>query len=83
MVKPAVVVRLMEIGSNIAVLIPKLQARRNSFVAGSSVRVILLDGEIRIRPVIAPRAYDLESLDDYKDRIAKEESESPRRWDHE
>jgi hypothetical protein len=44
--------------------------------------MIMLDGEIRIRPVTAPRAYDLESLDDYKDRIAKEESESPDRWDH-
>lgn len=83
MVKPEIVVQLVEIGTNLAVLLPKLQARRNSFLAGSQVRVIMLDGEIRVRHVTAPRAYDLEPLDEYKDRMAKAESESPERWDDE
>jgi hypothetical protein len=82
MVKPDLVVQLVEIGPNLAVLLPRLQARRNSLLAGSNVRVIMLNGEIRIRPVTAPRAYDHESLDDYRDRVAKEESECLDRWDH-
>ena len=80
MVTLDIVVQLVEIGPNVALMIPKLQARRKSFIAGSSVRVIMLDGEIRVRPVTAPRVYDLESLDEYRDRVAKEESDSPERW---
>lgn len=82
MVIPDIVVQLVEIGPNLAFLLPKLQARRNFFLAGSQVRVIMLDREIRVRPVSAPRAYDLESIDEYRDRVAKDESESPSRWDH-
>lgn len=82
MVTPETVVQLVEIGPNLAVLLPKLQARRNFFLAGSQVRVIMLDREIRVRPVSASRAYDLESIDEYRDRVAKDESESPSRWDH-
>lgn len=81
MVSRDLIVELHDAGANTAILIPKAYARRFSFLAGTKVRVVMLDGEIRIRPVTAPRAYDLESLDDYRDRIAKEESEWPARWE--
>ena len=80
MVRRDLIVRLVEIGANVGILVPRVQARMCSFTPGSSVRVILLNGAINVRPVSAPRVYDLESLDEYRDRVAKEESDSPERW---
>lgn len=79
--KRDLIATLTNFGGNVGLMIPSAAARANSFIPGSKVRVIILNGELRIRPVAAPRLYDLESLDDYKERVAKEESDFPERWE--
>jgi antitoxin component of MazEF toxin-antitoxin module len=71
-------VKLLKWGHGVGLLIPAFAARSCGFKPGSFVRVIVLEDEIRIRHVTAPRAYDLESVEEYKERLAKEES--PMRW---
>jgi hypothetical protein len=73
-------VRLVRFGSNVALVMPEAAWRASGLLAGMSVRVISGKGEVRIRASSTSRVYDLESLDEYRDRRAKEESDSPDRW---
>jgi antitoxin component of MazEF toxin-antitoxin module len=68
-------IKLVQIGAAVAVLLPPQVARTCNFKAGSFVRLVVLQDELRVRPVASPRAYDLESLDDYRERMAKAESD--------
>ncbi len=66
---------LLLLGQNAAVTIPAGVARSYGFRPGAFVRVVLLPNEIRIRPVSSPRLYDLETLDEYRERRSREEAE--------
>jgi antitoxin component of MazEF toxin-antitoxin module len=72
-------VKLLRMGAGLAVILPDgLAARSFGFRPGSFVRVIVLKNEMRLRPVSAPRAYDLETMEEYRER--QEKSEAPHRW---
>lgn len=55
-------------GQNLALILPQRIMRDLGFLAGSTVRVVVLEEEFRVRRVAAPRLYDLESLDEYRER---------------
>lgn len=65
-------VKLLKWGNGVGLLIPSHAARACGFKPGSFVRVLVLEDEIRIRHVSAPRAYDLETVDEYKERKARQ-----------
>ncbi len=69
MVSRTLTVKLLNLVHSVGVPIPVRTARGCRFLAGSFVRVIVLDDEIRIRHVAAPRAYDLETIDEYRERM--------------
>jgi antitoxin component of MazEF toxin-antitoxin module len=71
--------KLLKFGISVAVILPHQAAAVCGFKAGSFVRVIVLQDEIRIRHVTALRAYDLETLEEYRERVAKQEA--PARWE--
>ena len=52
-------VKLHWLGRNVSLPIPGDAARQVGFKPGSFVRIIVLEGELRIRPVAAPRVDDL------------------------
>ena len=66
---------LLLLGQNAAATIPANVARSYGFRPGAFVRVVLLPNEIRIRPASSPRLYDLETLDEYRERRSREEAE--------
>jgi antitoxin component of MazEF toxin-antitoxin module len=81
MTKPmeiAMSVKLLKWGHGVGLLIPAFAARSCGFKPGSFVRIIVLENEIRVRPVSSPRVDDLESLEEYQERQAK--AECTPRW---
>lgn len=66
----------VRLGQNLALILPQGVMRDLSFLAGSSARVIVLEDEFRVRRVSAPRLYDLESLDEYRERRDLEDADS-------
>jgi antitoxin component of MazEF toxin-antitoxin module len=70
--------RLTRIGGSVGLMLPESAWRASGLLAGTAVRVIFLKGEVRIRHCTTPRAYDLESLEDYRERQAREEAERSR-----
>jgi antitoxin component of MazEF toxin-antitoxin module len=72
--------KLVKIGAGLAVILPDgLSARSCGFKPGSYVRMIMLKNEIRVRPVSTPREYDLETMEEYRERQAR--AQLPGRWD--
>jgi antitoxin component of MazEF toxin-antitoxin module len=71
-------VNLVRVGKNVALLIPEHLTRACGFLSGTAARVILQGDELRIRHRSAPRLYDLESLDEYRERQAREKLELDR-----
>jgi antitoxin component of MazEF toxin-antitoxin module len=67
--------RLVRVGQNVALVLPERAMRTCGFLAGGTARVVLLNDEFRVRRIPSPRLYDLESLDDYRERRALEELE--------
>lgn len=77
MVRPedvTLTVRLLKLGgSSIAVPLKGEAARKCGFLAGSFVRVIVLENEIRVRKATLPRLEDNETYEQYQERITREE----------
>lgn len=77
MVRPedgTVTVKLLKLGgSSIAVPLNGEAARKCGFLAGSFVRVIVLENEIRVRKATLPRLEDNETYEQYQERITREE----------
>jgi antitoxin component of MazEF toxin-antitoxin module len=65
-------IKLLKWGHGVGLLIPAHAARSCGFKPGSFVRVLVLEDKIRVRHVSAPRLYDLETLDEHKERVAAE-----------
>ena len=82
MVKTATVTsKLQRLGTAVVVALPERMLRSCGFISGSFVRVIVLADEIRIRQIKALRAYDLETLEEYRERVEKDEAEPNGKWD--
>jgi antitoxin component of MazEF toxin-antitoxin module len=73
--------KLTRIGGSVALVLPESAWRAAGLLAGTAVRLIFMKGEVRIRHCTSPRAYDLESLDDYRERQSLQEAERNRRED--
>lgn len=77
MVRPvqgAATVKLLKLaGSNVAIPLDGEAARKCGFLAGSFVRVIVLENEIRVRKATLPRLDDNESYSEYRERIMRQE----------
>lgn len=77
MVKPReanCTVKLLKLaGSSIAVPLDGETARKCGFLAGSFVRVIVLENEIRVRKATLPRLEDNETYEQYRERVTREE----------
>lgn len=71
-------VKLLKWGHGVGLLIPAFAARSCGFKPGSFVRIIVLENEIRVRPVSVPRVDDLEPYEDYQERELKKEA--PTKW---
>ena len=71
-------VKLLKWGHGVGLLIPAFAARTCGFKPGSFVRIVVLENEIRVRPVSAPRVDDLEPYEDHQEREIKKES--PTKW---
>lgn len=56
--------KLLKWGHGLGLLIPSFAAKTFALKPGSYVRVIVLEKEIRIRPVSAPKIDDLEPSED-------------------
>jgi antitoxin component of MazEF toxin-antitoxin module len=69
----------VRVGASVALLLPERLARAHGFLPGMSARVVLLNSELRVRHNSAPKLYDLDSLDEYRERLAAEELERSRR----
>jgi len=70
--------RLLKWGHGVGLLIPAFAARQHGFKPGSFVRVIVLEKEIRIRPVSVP------CVDDYipfeENPVREDTGESYEKW---
>ena len=73
--------KLTRIGGSVGLMLPESAWRAAGLLAGTAVRLIFIKGEVRIRHCTSPRAYDLESLDDYRERQALEQAERSRQGD--
>ena len=51
-------VKLLKWGNGVGLLIPSFAAKSCGFKPGSFVRIIVLENEIRVRPVSVPRVDD-------------------------
>ena len=71
-------VELMGLGGNLHLILPLVAARHLGFRPGTFVRVIMLEKEIRIRPVSESRVDDGETLEEYRERLLK--LEAPGKW---
>lgn len=60
-------VKLLKWGNGVGLLIPAFAARSLGFKAGSHVRIIVLENEIKIKPIRASKVGDLEPSDDARD----------------
>lgn len=65
-------VKLQWSGRNVGLLIPGDTARQVGFRPGSFVRIIVLEGELRVRPVATPRVDDLSPDQDSSDSERQE-----------
>lgn len=75
-------VKLLKWGNGLGLLIPSFAAKACGFKPGSFVRVIVLENEIRIRPVSAPRVDDYSPADTGvdTDAAASKAAPEPFRW---
>jgi antitoxin component of MazEF toxin-antitoxin module len=73
-------VKLQWLGRNVSLPIPGDAARQVGFKPGSFVRVIVLKGELRVRPVAMPRVDDLNPDLDTPDSERQEASGFMMRW---
>lgn len=73
-------VKLQWSGRNVGLPIPGDAARHVGFKPGSFVRIILMPGELRIRPVAMPRVDDLSPDLDSSDSERQEASGFLMRW---
>jgi antitoxin component of MazEF toxin-antitoxin module len=64
--------RLVKLGACVALLIPTNLARGCGLHAGTSVRLAVLDDEIRVRRVTSPRAQDFETDEERDKRVRLE-----------
>lgn len=66
-------VKLLKWGNGVGLLIPSFAAQAQGFRAGSFVRVIILEKELRIRPTSASKVDDYVPYDEYLDQKVKKE----------
>ena len=67
-------VKLLKLaGSSIAVPLDGETARKCGFLAGSFVRVIVLENEIRLRRAALPRLDDNETYEEYRERMTRQD----------
>ncbi len=71
-------VKLLKWGNGVGLLIPSFAAKSCGFKPGSFVRVIILDRELRIRPVSMPRVDDYVPYEDYVEEEIK--AQTATRW---
>lgn len=70
--------KLLKFGNRVGVLLPEPIARQYGFQAGSFVRIIALEKEVRIRPVWAPVLDDYSPCDEI---LLREDTGEPyERW---
>ncbi len=70
--------KLLTWGHGVGLLIPAFAARQHGFKPGSFVRVIVLEKEIRIRPVAVPCVDDYIP---YEENPVREGAETPQeKW---
>lgn len=60
-------VKLLKWGNGVGLLIPAFAARSLGFKAGSHVRILVLENEIKIKPIRASKVDDYEPSDDTND----------------
>ena len=56
--------KLLKWGNGVGLLVPSFAAKSCGFKPGTFVRIIVLDNEIRVRPVSTPCVDDYSPLDD-------------------
>lgn len=66
--------KLQWLGRNVSLPIPGDIARQVGFRPGAFVRIIVLEGEIRVRPVATPRVDDLSPDEDTPETDRREAS---------
>ena len=67
-------VKLQWLGRNVGLTIPGDAARQVGFKPGAFVRIIVLEGELRVRPVATPCVDDLTPDEDAPDSERREAS---------
>lgn len=60
-------VKLLKWGNGVGLLIPAFAARSLGFKPGSHVRILVLENEIKIKPIRASKVDDFELSDDAQD----------------
>lgn len=60
-------VKLLKWGNGVGLLIPAFAARSLGFKAGSHVRILVLENEIKIKPIRASKLGDYDPSDDAVD----------------
>ena len=70
--------KLLKWGNGVGLLIPSFAAQAQGFRPGSFVRVIILEKELRIRPVAVPKVDDYVPYDEYLESQIKAELKT--RW---
>lgn len=75
-------VKLLKWGNGVGLLIPSFAAKSCGFKPGSFVRIVVLENEIRVRPVTAPRVDDYSPADTGADTDteASKAAPEPFRW---
>lgn len=73
-------VKLQWLGPNVGLSIPGETARAVGFKPGSFVRLVVMPGELRIRPVATPRVDDLNPDLDTSDSERQEATGLLMRW---
>jgi hypothetical protein len=80
----AVTAKILKLaGGSIAVPLHTEAARKCGLLAGSFVRVIILEHEIRVRKASLPRLEDSETYEQYRERIARAELDEQAQEDEE
>lgn len=71
--------KLIKIGNSVGFIVPHFAAKQCGFKAGSMVRIVVLEDEIRVRRFTAPPQTEILPYDDHPDgRPATEREE--KKW---
>ena len=73
-------VKLLKWGNGVGLLIPSFAAKSCGFKPESFVRIIVLENEIRVRPVSMPKVDDYEPDPEVDDADTREEQSRVVKW---